>query len=157
MTQTVDVHSLSQETFFAGLDVAHMRYLINHAREREYARGEVLFRQGERATTFYLVTAGEVVVEIPAITGPALELQRLGDGQILGWSWMIPPYRWTFMARAEEDARVLEFDGEAILAHCEEDPAFGYALLKRFTVLMTERLESARRTMMDEWNPPGFA
>ncbi|MDN3519419.1 cyclic nucleotide-binding domain-containing protein [Aquisalimonas lutea] len=157
MTDATVVNALSQESFFAGLDPAYIRFLGEHARERAYPRGEVLFREGERASTFYLVQGGEVLVEIPAIAGPSLELQRLQQGQILGWSWMIAPYRWTFMARAEADATVLEFDGEAILARCEDDPAFGYALLKRFTVLMTERLESARRTMMDEWNPPGFA
>ena len=52
---------------------------------------------------------------------------------------------------------LLEFDGRAVLARCEQDSKFGYELLKRFAALMSERLEAARQKMMDEWNPPGFA
>ncbi len=96
-------------------------------------------------------------IEIAAIEGPPLELQRLEPGAVLGWSWLIPPYRWSFQARAEEPGKALEFDGEAVLERCESNPAFGYQVLKRFSSLMSQRLEYARRKMMDEWDPPGFA
>ena len=99
----------------------------------------------------------QVSVQVPALVGPVLEIQILGKDQILGWSWLISPYRWHFLARAVEDSTILEFDGSAILAHCDEDPKFGYELLKRFAGLMSERLEAARQKMMDQWNPPGFA
>jgi hypothetical protein len=56
-----------------------------------------------------------------------------------------------------EDSDLLEFDGRALLVRCEEDPEFGYALIKKFAALMSERLDAARQKMMDEWNPPGFA
>ena len=79
------------------------------------------------------------------------------SGDLLGWSWLIAPYRWHFQAIAEEDSKLLEFNGEVILAHCEEDPRFGYELLKRFAALMSERLEAARLKMMDQWFSAGFA
>ncbi len=148
---------LSRQPFFSGLSQEALEFLGKSARPRQLQRGEVLFRQGDWADAFYLVGNGEILVEIPAISGPALEIQRLREGQILGWSWLIAPFKWTFQARAEADTDLLQFDGAAILAHCEEDPEFGYALLKRFSALMSERLEAARRRMMDEWNPPGFA
>jgi len=81
----------------------------------------------------------------------------LGEDQVLGWSWLIPPYRWNFLARAVEESDLLEFDGGAILARCEEDPKFGYELFKCFAALMSERLAAARQKMMDQWDPPGFA
>ncbi|QIT54538.1 Crp/Fnr family transcriptional regulator [Aquisalimonas sp. 2447] len=148
---------IRNEPFFAGLDEPVLQYLGSHATRQVLPKGNLLFRQGDAADAFYMLLGGEILVEIPAITGPSLEIQRLGQGQVLGWSWLISPYRWTFQARAEEDTEVLAFDGAAILAHCEENPDFGYALLKRFSALMSERLEAARRRMMDEWNPPGFA
>ena len=117
----------------------------------------MLFRQGKPADKFYLLQSGQVSVQVPALVGPVLEVQRIGDGQILGWSWMIPPYKWNFQARVEADSMFLEFDGRAVLARCEQDSKFGYELLKRFAALMSERLEAARQKMMDEWNPPGFA
>ncbi len=148
---------LSAHDFFSGLDRDSMAFLSNSAAERQIEKGDVLFKQGERADKFYLLLSGQVSVQVPALMGPALEIQNLGKDQILGWSWLIQPYRWNFMARAMEDSELLEFDGAAILARCEENPRFGYELLKRFAALMSERLNAARQKMMDQWNPPGFA
>lgn len=148
---------LSGHAFFSGLDNEFVKFLSESAAERQVKKGEVLFKQGKTADKFYLLRKGQISVQVPALMGPVLEIQTLGEDQILGWSWLIPPYRWHFMARAVEDSEVLEFDGSAILAHCEEDPNFGYHLLKRFAGLMSERLDAARQKMMDQWNPPGFA
>jgi CRP-like cAMP-binding protein len=148
---------LSTHEFFAGLNEDFMQFLSACATEKKFSKGEVLFQQGKKANTFYLVRKGLVSVQVPALVGPVLELQILGENQLLGWSWLIPPYRWNFLARAVEDTVVLEFDGSAILAQCEKDPKFGYELFKRFTALMSERLDAARQKMMDQWNPPGFA
>ena len=148
---------LAAHSFFAGLNEEFLQLLSDFATEKRFGKGEVLFQQGKTADKFYLVREGKVSVQVPALVGPVLELQVLGENQILGWSWLIPPYRWNFMARALEDSVVLEFDGAAILARCEQDPVFGYALFKRFTALMSARLEAARQKMMDQWNPPGFA
>lgn len=157
MSETSIKDYLSSHAFFSGLDETSAKYLSDSARERQVSKGEALFQQGHRADRFYLVRKGQVAVEVPALMGPALEIQTLGEDQILGWSWLIPPYRWHFLARATQDSEVLEFDGAAILAHCEEDPRFGYELLKRFAALMSERLDASRQKMMDQWNPPGFA
>ena len=76
---------------------------------------------------------------------------------VVGWSWLIPPYEWDFHARVDKDCEVVEFDGAALLARCEADPKFGYKLLKAFTTLMSRRLHAARRVMMENWVPAGFA
>ncbi|WP_290649210.1 Crp/Fnr family transcriptional regulator [Aquisalimonas sp.] len=157
MTNPDITAQLQQHSFFSDLDETVIQYLSGCATTQLVPKGNVLFRQGDGADAFYLVLSGEILIEIPAISGPSLEIQRLGQGQVVGWSWLIPPYEWTFQARAETNTEILEFDGAAVLSHCEEDPAFGYAVLKKFSGLMSERLEAARRRMMDEWNPPGFA
>jgi len=148
---------LSTHTFFSGLDDSYREFLSNSATELQINKGGVLFKQGDRADKFYLLRKGQVSVQVPALMGPSLEIQTLGEDQVLGWSWLIPPYRWIFLARAEEDSELLEFDGGAILARCEEDPKFGYELFKCFAALMSERLGAARQKMMDQWDPPGFA
>ena len=148
---------LSRHPFFTGLDDQYIEFLTDSAVETQIGEGGILFRQGTPADKFYLLKSGKVSVQVPALVGPVLEIQRIGENQILGWSWLIPPYRWNFQARVEEDASLLEFDGRAVLARCEEDPRFGFEMLKRFAALMSERLEAARQKMMDEWNPPGFA
>ncbi|MES1943522.1 cyclic nucleotide-binding protein [Salinisphaera sp. PC39] len=148
---------ISEHPFFAGLSDRSLEFLAACATERELAEDEVLFRYGASADAFYLVLSGRITVEVSAIQGPPLELQNLGPDAILGWSWLIPPYTWHFQARAEEPAELLVFDGDAVLRHCENDPAFGYDLFKRFSGLMSERLAAAREKMMNEWSPPGFA
>jgi CRP/FNR family cyclic AMP-dependent transcriptional regulator len=148
---------LSRNPFFSGLKAEYLEYLTEHAATERLARDTVLFAYGEGARHFYLVTEGKVSVEVAAIEGPALELQLLGPGAVLGWSWLIAPYRWNFQARAAEPATVVKFDGARILARCEQDPEFGYQLVKRFSALMSERLHFARQKMMEEWKPAGFA
>lgn len=148
---------LGEQKFFAGLSPEFIGFLAQCTGERKIDRNELLFRQGERARHFYLLRKGGIFIEIPAITGPTLTVQILKSGQVLGWSWLIPPYKWNFQARADTPSSVLEFDGDRILARCEEDPKFGYEILKRFSSLMAERLEAAHRKMIDQWVPAGFA
>jgi CRP/FNR family cyclic AMP-dependent transcriptional regulator len=148
---------LSGNRFFAGLAPEYLEYLAEHATPERLGEGEVLFAYGDTARHFYLITDGTVSVEVAAIEGPALELQVLGPGSVLGWSWLIAPYRWSFQARATVDTAVLKFDGAEILSRCEKDPAFGYELVKRFSALMSERLHFSRQKMMEAWKPAGFA
>ena len=135
----------------------YLRFLTECGKQISVATNTILFRYGEPAERFYLIRQGHIKVEVPAIAGPTLELQNLGPGSILGWSWLISPYRWSFQARVTEAAQLIEFDGMRVRSKCEADPRFGYELLKRFATLMSERLRFARERMIEEWNPPGFA
>ena len=148
---------LSSHPFFAKFDQRFLQVLSEYAADRTITTGNLLFHQGRHADRFYVIKSGSATVEVPAIAGPALELQHLGAGDVVGWSWLIPPYEWDFQCRATEDCEVLEFDGTALLARCEEDVEFGYNLLKAFTKLMSDRLHASRQVMMEQWVPSGFA
>ena len=143
--------------FFSGLEDTAIDFLAANASPRQLTEGQMLFHQGEPADHFYLMRAGHLSLEIPAIEGPVLELQDIGPGQIVGWSWLIPPGQWQFQARARTAIDCLQFDGKAILAHCEAEPAFGFEIARRFSGLMSERLHFARQKMMQAWKPLGFA
>ena len=148
---------LATHPFFSGLSDDILKFLCECSETFEIKKGQILFRQDEKADKFYVVRNGRISIEIPAIMGPTLDLQSLGNDQVLGWSWLISPYKWSFQAEAEEDTELLMFDGAAILAHCEQDSRFGYELLKKFAALMSIRLDAARKRMMQEWNPADFA
>lgn len=148
---------LSSHEFFSGFNDDILKFLCECSSMHEIKKGQILFRQGENADKFYVLRNGCISIQMPAIMGPNLEIQALGKGQVLGWSWLIPPFKWSFQAMAEEDSELLMFDGTAILARCEREPKFGYELLKKFAALMSMRLDAARQKMMDEWNPAGFA
>lgn len=157
MATSTIAKTLSEKAFFSGLKPEYIEFLAGHASKREVRKDEVLFPHGQKSDRFFMVLSGRITLEVAAIEGPPLELQSVGADEMMGWSWLIPPYKWTFQARAVEPAEVLEFDGNAVFERCEKDPEFGYELLKRFSALMSERLAFARQKMMDEWSPPGFA
>ena len=147
---------LSAHEFFSEFSDDVLKFLCECSSTSEIKKGEILFRQGENADKFYVIRNGRISIEMPAIMGPTLQIQVLDKDQVLGWSWLISPYKWNFQTRAEENSELLQFDG-ALMARCEQDPKFGYELLKKFAGLMSVRLNAARQKMMDEWNPAGFA
>jgi CRP/FNR family transcriptional regulator, cyclic AMP receptor protein len=148
---------LSAHEFFSEFSDDILKFLCECSSMRKIKKGQILFLQGEHADEFYVIRNGRISLQMPAIMGPALEIQTLDKDQILGWSWLISPYQWNFQTKAEEDSELLQFDGTAILARCEQEPKFGYELLKKFAALMSIGLNSARQKMMNEWNPIGFA
>jgi len=157
MSNQLTAEYLSAHEFFSDFSDDVLKFLCECSSTFVIKQGQILFRQGENANNFYVVLNGHISIQMPAIMGPTLEIQTLGKDQVLGWSWLIAPYKWNFQTRAEEDTELLQFDGAAILARCEQEPKFGYELLKKFAGLMSERLNAAREKMMDEWNPAGFA
>lgn len=151
MNATEIAKYLSGLDFFAELDAKCLEFLAENSSKRRLEENAVLFRYHEPAAQFHVIISGRITLEVAAIEGPPLELQELGPGAVLGWSWLIPPYKWNFQARAKEPCEVYEFDGENIRSRCEQDAAFGYAILKRFSALASERLGFARQRMIDEW------
>ena len=148
---------LSAHEFFSEFSDDVLKFLCECSSTREIKKGQILFLQGEHADKFYVVRSGRISLQMPAIMGPTLEIQTVDEDQVLGWSWLISPYQWNFQTKAEEDSELLQFDGAAILARCEQDPKLGFELVKKFAALMSVGLNTARLKMMDEWNPVGFA
>jgi hypothetical protein len=76
------------------------------------------------------------------------------EGEVLGWSWLVPPYRWTFDGRAVDDVRAVSFDGACLRGKCADDPVLGYDFLQRVLGVMSARLHSARVRLLDLYGPP---
>jgi len=148
---------LKTHSIFKGMSDEQVKTLARSAGARTYEAGDCLFKQDQSAAHCYIVVSGRVSVEIPSIYGPPLIVQSIADEGVLGWSWLIPPYKWTFEAIAEVPTEVIEFDGQALRDACEADPELGYQLMKRFAGLMSLRLHEAREKMMENWSAPGFA
>jgi len=78
-----------------------------------------------------------------------LIVSTLGEGEILGWSWLLPPYQWRFHAHAVDDTRAIALDGKCLRNKCEQNHDLGYELLKRFYRIIDQRLEAARFQLLD--------
>lgn len=140
---------LGEHPLLIGLDPSHLQLIVGCASNVRYTPGEFIFRAGEQANHFYFVRSGRVSVETFAPQRGAITIETVGDGDLLGWSWMIPPFEWHFDARALNLTRAVAIDARCLRAKCEADTAFGYELLKRFAQIMELRLEATRLQLLD--------
>jgi CRP-like cAMP-binding protein len=123
--------------------------LAEGAQEVSFKPGQVLFRQGEPANGFYLIERGGVAVEAHEPANGTTLVQRLGPGDVLGWSWLFPPFVWHFQARALEPGSAILLNGAHLLVAAERDPGFGYELMKRVAQVVIHRLQAARKQLLD--------
>jgi CRP-like cAMP-binding protein len=140
---------LSAHPFFHDLAPHYLSIIVGCARNVRFSTGDFLFRSGEEATQFFLIRAGRVALEVSAPGRPPLIIQTVGEGEILGFSWLIPPYCTVFDARAVEATRAIALDGTCLRAKCEADHSVGYELLKRVAHIMQERLQQTRLQLLD--------
>jgi len=146
---------LSAHPFFSGLESRYLGLLVGCAKNARYDSGKYLFHRDEEAADFFLVRGGKVNLEIFVPGQGPLILQTLGEGDIIGWSWLIPPFRWRFDARAMELVRVVTLDGKCLREKCEKDHDLGYELLKRFSEIIVDRLEMTRLQIIDCYKNQG--
>lgn len=140
--------------FFAGLGTEFVTLVCGCARNVVFDAGDYLLREGADAHEFYLVRSGSVAIELAAPGRGPLRLMTVGDGEIVGLSWLVPPYRWRHDARALTPIRALGIDARCLRAKCEADPRLGYELMKRIAPAIFARLEATRLQMLDVYGQP---
>jgi CRP-like cAMP-binding protein len=140
---------LAEHLFFKDLDEPYLQLVTGCASNVRFAPDEFIFREGEEANQFYLIRQGRVALQILAPDRGPITVETLEEGDILGWSWLIPPYNWHFDARALEMTRAIALDAKCLRRKCEEDHNLGYELLKRFGHIMEQRLSSTRLQLLD--------
>jgi CRP-like cAMP-binding protein len=140
---------LAELPVFAGLGPEHLELVAGCARTMHAGSGEELFREGRPADAFYVIRHGDVALEAHVPAGPPLIIETLHEGDVVGWSWLVPPHRWHFDGRAIGEVQAIAFDAACLRGKAEADPALGYALLQRFAQLMVERLQAARLRLLD--------
>jgi CRP-like cAMP-binding protein len=140
---------LGHAPFFDGLAPERVALLAGCGGNVRFAPGQTIFRQGDPADAFYVLRHGTVALEtfVPG-RGPVV-IETLEAGEVLGWSWLFPPYRWHFDARALSTVRATGFDGACLRARCDHDPALGYELMGRFAQVAIERLQWTRLRLLD--------
>lgn len=140
---------LSEHPFFAGLGDSTVSMLVGCARNVHYRAGEYLFHEGEAADRFFVVRRGRVALDVHVPGQTEMVVDTVEQGDVVGWSWLVPPYRWFFDARAVQEVSAVAVDASCLRAKCEEDPALGYALMQRVSQVMYQRLQSARVRLLD--------
>jgi CRP/FNR family transcriptional regulator, cyclic AMP receptor protein len=140
---------LSEHPSLKGLSKKYIQLLVSCASNVAFKEGEYIFREGEPADNFYLIRHGRVLIEVNFPPKGSLIIRSRDEGELFGWSWLVPPYRWHFDARAVELTRAIAIDGKCLREKCEADHDLGYEIMRRFIQIIAERLEATRFQLMD--------
>jgi CRP-like cAMP-binding protein len=144
---------LAKQPFVRGMSTSQLEVLMEDAMFDEFPANEVIFKEGAPANWFYLVLSGEVALESPSRRANngrnPIQMQTLGAGEVLGWSWLYPPYSWQFTARTLTPVRAIFFYGSRLRERCEEDHELGYELMRRTAEPAVKRLQVTRQRLLD--------
>ena len=153
MTGTMGAR-ISAHPFFAALTDTQRAALAEDAITESFTAGQRLFDEGGIADRFWLIERGNIALDM-RIPGRGDQIvETLGPGTVLGWSWLHAPYRWHFGAMARVATTTIAFDAASVRRRCDTDPAFGYAMLRSFTPVITERLQATRLRLLDLYAAP---
>ena len=143
---------LGEVPAFSGLPPEHRETIAGCGRNAVFEPGQYLMREGEPADAFYVIRHGSAALETFVPQRGAVTLQTLHEGDLLGWSWLVPPYLTAFDARAIDSAHVMQFDGACLRGKCDQDPALGYDLLKLFAGVIVQRLQHTRMQLLNVYD-----
>lgn len=146
---------LAEHPFFRDLSPAHLSLLAGCASNTRVESGQFLFREGEVARSFYVVRQGNVAIASLTPHEGLVVIQTAGPGDVLGWSWLLPPYRWHFGAYAVEPAALVTLDATCVRGKCELDREFGYEIMRRFSQVMASRLEAMSLQLLNVYERRG--
>ena len=142
--------AFSEHNLGRGMEPEHIERILDCAiGEETFAEDEVIFRAGSQAWRVYLITEGEVALEVHSPARPHRILQTVAGGETLGWSWLFEPYRWIFDARAMTATTSLVLDGSKLRACVEAEPELGFLVVRRIASLVVDRLHATRLQLLD--------
>lgn len=140
---------LSEHPFFKDLSPEYITLITGCAANGVFQEGEFLFKEGDPADKFFVIRRGKVMVETHVPNRGPVAIQSREAGEVLGWSWLVPPYQWHFDAKAVEQTRALVFDGKCLRDKFADNHDLGYEILQRFVNIIAERLDATRLQLMD--------
>jgi CRP-like cAMP-binding protein len=140
---------LAEIPLFRGMKEEHLALIAGCASNVRFEAGEFAAHHGEPADEFLVLRQGRMALEIHAPGRGTVTIQTLGDNEVLGWSWLLPPHEWHFDARALTLTRALKLDGRCLRGKFEHDPELGYEMMRRFAQVIVRRLEVMGLQLLD--------
>lgn len=140
---------LKEHPFFEGIATQDIEFIAGCGQNTVFEPNTIIAAEGDKADTFYLIRQGQVNINTSIPNKDKQTLQTLTDGDILGWSWLFPPYLWIFEAQAKTQCHMVALNGQCLREKCEHEPQLGFQLMKRFAQLMIARLHATRLQLLD--------
>ena len=152
--QTIE-QLLAEAKAFNGMSNEHLALIAGCARNTTFTDGEYLMREGDPANTFFVIRQGRVAMEIFVPERGGMTIETIDDGDLLGWSWLVPPFRQHLDARAIGNVHTVAFDAACLRGKADEDAELGYELMRRFIPVIVERLQATRVRLLDVYGGVG--
>ena len=140
---------MKEHPFLEGMEEEHFELMVGCASNVKFDPGEYICREGQEANQFYFIRHGRMALELMTHDRGPMIIKTINEGDVLGWSWIFPPYVWNFDCKAIELTRAIAMDATCLRKKCEEDHHLGYELMKRFSHLMVQRLSATRLQLLD--------
>ena len=140
---------IAEHPFFKGLGPQQISIIAEDSRRLNFSPGEFLMREDEPGSCFFIVLNGQVAIEVFSPERGPIIVSTVGENEIIGYCWLIPPYQCRYDVRAVEHTRTICIDGVRLRQICDENHEVGFELLRRTTELMSELLEATRVQMLD--------
>jgi CRP-like cAMP-binding protein len=140
----VTAETLATHPFLHGMSRHQLAVLAESGSDVAFPARHRLFEDGGSAGRFWLIRSGYVILDLNVPGQGRERIETIGMGELLGWSWLFPPFRWAFGAVTVSPVTAFEFDGRAVRASCEADPRLGYELTQRLARVTANRLEATR-------------
>jgi CRP/FNR family transcriptional regulator, cyclic AMP receptor protein len=140
----VTAAALSAHPMLHGMSTDHLAVLAGSASDVAFPAGQRLFEEGGSANHFWLLRSGSVALDLHIPGQGRMRIDTIGLGELLGWSWRFPPYRWDFGAVATSPVEAFEFDAQAVRAFCASEPGLELEVTERLARVLAKRLHSTR-------------
>jgi CRP/FNR family cyclic AMP-dependent transcriptional regulator len=151
---THETSVLAALPFLRGMPPAQLRELAGLCDHVMIPVGRRLFDEGSTADQFWIIDAGQVTLDASIPGRGRVIIERLGRGDVVGLSWMLPPYQWRFGAIATQPTQAFAFDARDVRAACDVDAGLGYQLSQRFSAVLVRRLQATRARLLESWIHP---
>ena len=142
--------AFANHAFLKDLHDRHLMKLAQGASSFSKKQGDYLTRAGTKSPGLFLLQSGRVEIDIRRSENDHLALQVLGPGDIVGWSWSVPPYQALFDTRVIEDASGILFEGNWLRSQCDVDHELGYFLLRQTITVLTSRAAATRNELLGQ-------
>jgi CRP/FNR family transcriptional regulator, cyclic AMP receptor protein len=136
--------ALATHPFLHGMSRDQLDVLAEAACHVRFPARHRIFEDGGNATRFWLIQSGHVSLDLHVPGEGPVVIETIGLGELLGWSWLFPPFKWAFGAVAVTPVEAFEFDAPAVREACAADPGLGYELNQRITRVLAKRLQVTR-------------
>jgi len=140
---------LAAQPFMRGLPSEEIAVLAGLARHISVPVRHRLFEEGATADKFWLIDAGRVALDAMVPGRGRVIIETLGRGDVVGLSWLMPPYQWRFGAVTTSPMQAFELDGRAVRAACAADPTLCSELNRRFITVLVHRLQATRDRLLE--------